>query len=180
VNGRTIRSLTVVAGPTAVGKTRLLQLLAADDQLRERLRMPKGAPTITAGQFLRSNPVGSIDHLIVHYDILRPHNKRFGSHAADPGTSFLRHAEAIAFFTLRTAPDLLASQLDRRIALHKHPPKKLRKLQPLYEDDRFLADWYERWFRFLERFRDVTTTSYIVDAQRDYRLTAVTAPTLSC
>ena len=170
VNGRTIRSLTVVAGPTAVGKTRLLQLLDTDDQLRERLQMPK-APAVTSKELLRLTSSGPINELILHYDILRPHHKGFHSHVADPATSTLSHAETITFLTLRTTPERLAAQLDKRIASRKLAPKKLKKLQQHYGDDGFVADWYERWFGFLERFRAVTTANYIVDAHQGYRLT---------
>ena len=62
-------------------------------------------------------------------------------------------------------------QLDERMAPYERPPKKLRKLRPLYENDQFLADGYDRWFTFIERFRDVTTGHYIVDADNGYRLT---------
>jgi hypothetical protein len=178
VNGRTITSLTVVAGPTAVGKTRLLQLLAEDERLRERLRVPK-APAVTPKELLRLSSSGPISELILHYDILRPHHKGFRSHVADPATTTLRHAETIAFLTLRTTPERLAAQLDGRIAAHQQAPKKLRRLQqlrrlePHYRDNGFVADWYERWFGFLERFRAVTTANYIVDADRGYQLTTV-------
>jgi hypothetical protein len=173
VNGRTIRSLTVLAGPTAVGKTRLLESLAVDRRLRERLSMPTIAPVLTAGEFLQLDSSGPFDALILHYDILRPHHKGYGSHAADPGMAVLGGAEAISFFTLRTSPDRLAAQLDVRIACHEEPPKKLRRLRPLYDDDRFVTDWYERWFGFVGQFRAVTTANYLVDAHHGYRLTAV-------
>ena len=66
------------------------------------------------------------DELILHYDILKPHHKRFGSHAADPSTAVLYSAQAITFFTLKTTPERLAAQLDQRIASHEQSPTKLR------------------------------------------------------
>ena len=169
-----IRSLTVVAGPTAVGKSRLLQLIAADGELRSRLGVPPASPVVIAGGFVKVGRAGPIDDLTVHYDILRPHIKGFGSHAADPATSLLADAEAIAFLTLTTTRERLVAQLAERVAGHRRPPKKLLKLQPLYERGDFLADWYGRWFRFLERFERVTTRSAILDTGDDYRLAART------
>jgi hypothetical protein len=121
VNGWKVRSLTVVAGPTAVGKTWLLRLLAADDRLRNRLGMPKGAPAVTPREFLELKASSPIDELVLHYDILKPHHKRFSSHAADPSTAVLHSAQAIAFFTLRTTGARLAAQLGRRIDAHTQP-----------------------------------------------------------
>ena len=167
-------SLTVVAGPTAVGKTRLLQLLATDERLRERLRMPK-APVVTEKELIKLSSSGRpINELILHYDILRPHRRGFRAHVADPATTAWRHAETIVFLTLRTTPDRLAAQLDTRIVAHQLASKKLRSLQQLYQDNTFVADWYERWFGFVERFRAVTTAHYIVAADRGYQLTNVT------
>jgi hypothetical protein len=165
VDGPTIRSLTVIAGPTAVGKTRLLKTLAADEELRERLSIPVRTPALTAGGFLRLDSPDPIDALVLHYDILRP------APDADPGTVALGSAEAISFLTLRTTLTRLAAQLDRRIAGHPDPPKKLRRLRPLYDDERFVADWYERWFAFVEQFREVTVGNYLVDANDGYRRT---------
>jgi hypothetical protein len=173
-NGRTIRSLTVVAGPAAVGKTRLLEHLATDEQLRDRLRVPR-APTVTAGEFFKRSPSGPIDELILHYDILSPHHKGLESHTADPAMSMLDHAETIAFFTLRTTHERLVAQLNGRITARRHVPWKLRKLRPLYESDLFVADWYERWFAFVKRFREVTERNYLIDVHRGYALAEVSA-----
>ena len=128
--------------------------------------MPKAVPAVTPKEFVKLKASDPADELILHYDILKPHHKRFGSHAADPSTAVLYSAQAITFFTLKTTPERLAAQLDQRIASHEQSPTKLRKLRPLYEDDRFVADWYERWFTFVDQFHDVTTGNYIVDANQ--------------
>jgi hypothetical protein len=167
-----------VAGPTAVGKTSLLQVLATDEQLRERLRVPK-APAVNPKGLLRRSLSGPVDELILHYDILGPHHKGLGSHVADPATTTLSHAETIAFLTLRTTPARLAAQLGRRIAAGEQAQEKprrlrqLRRLEPHYQDNGFVADWYERWFDFVERFGAVTTHNSLVEVHRDYRLTSL-------
>ena len=66
VNGLNVRSLTVVAGPTAVGKTWLLRLLATDDRLRDRLGMPKTVAAVAPREFLKLKPSSPTDELIVH------------------------------------------------------------------------------------------------------------------
>ena len=45
-----IDHLVVVAGPPAVGKSLLIRRLLSDDLLRERLRVPKGAPDMAAAR----------------------------------------------------------------------------------------------------------------------------------
>jgi hypothetical protein len=167
-----IPSLVVVAGPTAVGKSRMIATAADDDVLRERLQLPTAAHAMTPGRLLKVGPPAGLGKLILHYDILRPHRRRFGSHALDPVNSILGTAESITFLTLRTTQERLVAQLDRRIALG-HRPKKLHRLRPLYEDDEFVAQWYERWFGFVERFHGVTTGNYVVDVHSGYRLTPV-------
>jgi hypothetical protein len=43
--------------------------------------------------------------------------------------------------------------VDGRITARQHPPRKLRRLQPLYKDNGFVADWHEHWFAFVDHFR---------------------------
>jgi hypothetical protein len=136
--------------------------------------MPKAAPVVKPRELLKLKPSSPLEELVLHYDILKPHHKRISSHAADPSTAVLHSAQRIAFFTVKTTPARLAAQLGRRIDSHEQPPKKLRELQPLYEDGPFVADWYDRWFEFVDEFRHVTTGNYIVHADEGYRLTPVT------
>jgi hypothetical protein len=166
-----IRSLTVVAGPTAVGKTHLLQTLTTDRRLREQLRIPSLTFTVTAGEFLKLGPSGPIERLILHYDILRPFHRGFDSHTSDPGAAVLSRAETISFLTLRTSQAQLAAQLDRRLALTERPQRRLQTLRPLYDDEQFVAGWYEQWHAFVAQFGEVTTRNDIIDTNRGYHLT---------
>ncbi len=140
--------------------------------------MPK-APAVSPKELLRLSSAGPIDELILHYDILKPHHKGLRSHLADPATTTLSYAESIAFLTLRTTPDRLAAQLDSRISAHEQSPRKPRRLQQLrslaahYQDNGFAADWYERWFRFVDLHRQVTTGNHLVEADRSYLLTPI-------
>ncbi len=168
---KAIGHLTVIAGLPAVGKSRLIRVLREDDTLRERMAVPKDTPVHTATELLELHWSGTIDHLVLHYDILRPFIKRFPSYELDPGTAALRSAEKITFFTLRTTPERLRAQLESRLA--SRPRKRLRKLRPFYADDRFLADWCDRWLTFVQLYRDVTVGHYLVDVHTDYVLTPV-------
>jgi hypothetical protein len=169
-----IGHLAVVAGPTAVGKSWLIARLAEDDRLRERLGVGKDTPAFEAGGLLKLRSLGPIGRLVLHYDILRPYHKRFASYDVDPGASVLGCAEEITFLTLRTTPERLLAQLDRRIASRERPrEERFRKLRRFYADDRFLAAWYDHWLSFVEGFNSVTVGSYFVDMHKDYLLTSV-------
>ena len=65
-----IDHLVVVAGPPAVGKSRLIRRLARDDLLRERLGVPKDAPALAARAVPRRRPTAH-EALILHYDLGR-------------------------------------------------------------------------------------------------------------
>ena len=166
---RAIGHLTVIAGPAAVGKSYLIRKLAEHDELREQMGIAKDVPALTARAFLKMRRSGTIDHLVLHYDILRPFYHGFPSYELDPGTAGLRSAERITFFTLRTTPERLRTQLEARIA--RRSQKHLLTLRTLYTDDRFIADWYDHWLRSVQLYRDVTAGHYFVDAHRDYALT---------
>ena len=172
-----IRSLTVVAGPPAVGKTHLLQTLTTDRRLRKHLRIPSLAFTVGAGEFLKLDPSGRIERLILHYDILRPFYRGCSAHARDPGTAVMSRAETISFLTLRTSQAQLAAQLDRRLALTERPRRRLQTLRLLYDDEQFVAGWYEQWHTFVQQFGEVTTRNDIIDTNRGYRLTPYSTAT---
>jgi hypothetical protein len=168
---KAIGHLTVIAGPTAVGKSHLIRMLAEHDSLREQMAVAKDAPAFAAGELLKLPRVGTIDHLVLHYDILRPFIKGFPSHELDPGTAVFWTADQITFLTLRTTPERLRARLESRYA--SSPRKRLRRLRPLYTDDRFLADWYGRWLASVQLYRDVTAEHYFVEAHDGYALTPV-------
>jgi hypothetical protein len=129
---------------------------------------------VTRKELLKLGSSGPINELILHYDILWPHYRGLDSHAADPVMSRLGQVETVAFFTLKTTLERLSAQLAGRIATGPKVSQRLRWLQELYQDEGFIVDWYERWFRFVQHFRAGTTVHYIVDADRGYELTKVT------
>jgi hypothetical protein len=163
VDAWTIGHLIVIAGPRASGKSHFIRLLRSDETLRERLGVARNAPALTAGAFLNLPVVGSIDQLVLHYDILRPLKIGFPSHELDPGTAVLRRSGSITFCTLRVPRERLSAQLEERIARRKNPPKDLRKLRSLYADEEWLDSWYARWHAFVQQFSAVMAGAYLVD-----------------
>ena len=140
--------------------------------------MPEGALSIKADLLRRHLPSGAIDHLVLEYSILRPFRKStMRTYERDPVTLVFRRAETITFLTIKTTAERLCAQLDRRIRSMVRRNKPLYRqrfqgqLRPLYENDRFLDDWYDRWLTFVAGFEDVTTTNYLVNPHEDYALT---------
>ena len=173
-----IQRLTVVAGPPAVGKSHLIRTLHEDDHLRERLGIPEGTLSIKADLLRGQLPSGAIDHLVLEYSTLRPFRKStMRTYERDPVTLLFRCAETISFLTIRMTPELLCIQLDRRIRSMVRRNKPLyrqrlqRQLRPLYQDDRFLDEWYERWLTFVAGFEDITAGNYLVSPHEGYALT---------
>jgi hypothetical protein len=170
---RRIGRLTVVAGPVAVGKSRLISKLAEDDLLRAKVGIPEVTPPLIASSLWKKLPMGPIDHAVLHYNILRPLDTTVRTYERDPVISLFRCAETITFLTIGTTRERICSQLDRRIAKRQpHNPlgpknRFYRELRALYEDDTFLEGWYNRWLRVVARFKGVTIGNYIVRPDGD-------------
>ncbi len=173
--GCTIGHLTVVAGPKAVGKSTFIRRLQEDEVLRRRVAIPDDAEVCTGGSWLRREADGPIDHLVLHYDILRPLERGLAGYEHDPATSALAAARAITFLTLRTTPKRLTKQLEQRIASESGSKtvRRLGALRARYDDEQFVAQWYERWLRYTGQWADVTVASSFLEVHRSYALTPV-------
>jgi hypothetical protein len=172
-----IEHLVVVAGPPAVGKSRLIHRLGRDDLLRERLGVPKGAPSLDPRAAEGIRPA-SAESLILHYDLLRLLNRGIPAYESDSSLALLLDgAERITFLTLRTSADRLRAQLERRrIARPNRPPHRQayhRTLRTLYQDDRFVDGWYDLWLDFVARYDTVTIGHSFVEVDDGYALTPV-------
>ena len=171
-----IGHLIVVAGPPAVGKSHLIRRLSRDDLLCERLGVPKGAPALAARAVTRRRPA-AVEALILHYDLLRLLHQGIPAYEHDPSLVILDVAQCITFLTLRTSPDRLRAQLERRrIARPNRPPHRQafhRTLRTLYRDDGFVRGWYELWLDFVARYEAVRIGHSFVEVQEGYALTPV-------
>jgi len=178
-----ISHLFIVAGPPAVGKSRLIRRLTSDDLLRERLGAPNGAPRLDPRSAERHRPA-ELSSLILHYDLLRPLNRGFPAYDDDSIlATLLDAARLVTVFTLRTTADRLRAQLEqRRVARPNRPPDRqayLRTLQTLYQDDGFVEGWYGRWLDFVARYGAATARHSFIEVHEGYAATPVniTEPT---
>jgi hypothetical protein len=171
-----IEHLFVVAGPPAVGKSTLIRRLASDDMLRERLGVPKGAPSLDTRSVVRTRPF-AVEALLFHYDLFRLLHQGIPAYENDPTLALFDSTRRITFLTLRTSPDRLRAQLERRrIARPKRPLHRqayLRTLRTLYQHDGFVGGWYDLWLDFVACYEAVTVGHSFVEVHDGYSLTPV-------
>jgi hypothetical protein len=171
-----IGHLIIVAGPPAVGKSRLIRRMAGDDLLREWLGVPKDAPVLDTRSVVRRRP-SAFEALIFHYDLFRLLNRGIPAYEYDPTLALLDSTQRFTFLTLRTSPDRLRAQLERRrIARPNRPPHRqayFRTLRTLYQDDGFVRGWYELWLDFVDRYEAATVGHSFVEVDKGYTLTPV-------
>ncbi len=156
-NRRQVGHLVVVAGPTSSGKSTLLQRLSTDAALRRRLGMEDVDWVIPANKSMPL-PVGRIDGLVHHYDLLRPHGRSIKTYARDPRCDFFEVAASITVVTMMSPSDVLRRRLvaSRKKALWRGTrlSERHRELYERYGEAGFLQDWYEQWFHFCDGFAD--------------------------
>jgi hypothetical protein len=168
---RRIKHLTVIAGPSASGKTHLLRKLRKDDLLRQRLGIAPDWLGMGENKLAEKLPRGEIEHFVLHYNILRPFDGMARTYETDPATSLFSCADKITFLTLTATIARLQAQVDRR--LKKRDKPSLRAVRILYEDERFLRTWYDRWLQFVARFEGVTAGNYRLSPYDGHELTPV-------
>jgi hypothetical protein len=166
-----IGHLTIVAGPTAVGKSHFINLLASDDLLRERFGISSDALVSTARSIGRNPPTEDVDHLVLHYDIMRPFSRNEKPYEQDLPMPLLGRAGTSTFLTLRAPEERLRAQLDARQAEDTRQQEHFRALRRLYEDEPSLIAWYDRWLRFVQQHSGAR--SYLVHVHQNYAVTPV-------
>ena len=171
-----IEHLFVVAGPPAVGKSTLIRRLGSDDMLRERLGVPKDAPILDTRTVERSRP-SALEALLFHYDLLRLLNRGIPAYENDPTLALLDSTRRVTFMTLRTSPDRLRAQLERRRLARPNRPLHRqayhRTLRTLYQHDGFVRGWYDLWLDFVACYEAVTVGHFFVEVHDGYTLTPV-------
>jgi 2-polyprenyl-3-methyl-5-hydroxy-6-metoxy-1,4-benzoquinol methylase len=153
---RRIAHLTVVAGPTAAGKSTFVERLLASKKLRQQLGIPEEVSAYAAAASVNTLPLGRQEHVVLHYDILHPYMRSLRSYGRDSVLSIFDSAERISFLTIMTARDQLQEQFHRRelenlSLLRKVLPVLRRRTERIYNDyagNSFLRGWYRFWFEY--------------------------------
>ena len=151
-NKRHIRHLVVVAGPTSSGKSSFIRRLQADAALREKFGL-EGNPWLFDDAHLAALPTGTIDRLLLHYDLLRPYRRSIRTYERDPALSILQAAERITILTIVSAQSRLQKQLaeSELSGPQWRVSARHRDIHEHYSDRRFMVGWYESWMSFVAR-----------------------------
>jgi SAM-dependent methyltransferase len=178
---RRIKHLTVVAGPTASGKStfveRFVERLMDSKSLRKTLNVPEDISAYAGGATIDTLPLGELDHVVLHYDLLHPFMRSLRSYDRDPVLSIFDVAERITFLTVMAPQQRLRNQIHQRelaapsIARKFIPMlrKRTESIHERYADQSFLEDWYRAWFEFCtKRTHDRIAGNIVVLNKGDY------------
>jgi SAM-dependent methyltransferase len=142
---RHIRRLLVVAGPTACGKSTLIEQLQKHEapELAKRLGIEDGSRwAVLAADHLHLPGEARMESAFFHYDLLRPCLTGGKLHSRDAALEILDVAEEVAFLTIWCPPAVLLPRLARRaLAPSSAPLEDCR-------DPARLRFHYRRWFDY--------------------------------
>ena len=149
---RRIKHLTVVAGPSKSGKSTFKNRLVGDRTFRLSMGLPAEVTAQAEANEIGRLPIGALEHVIVHYDFFRPYDRPLGTYERDPAVELFRNVEQLTIFTMMTPrtrirTQLAAAKLAKKLRRPETRPRH-QALHMLYDSPDFLADWYDKWFRF--------------------------------
>jgi hypothetical protein len=153
---RKIGRLVVIAGPTAAGKSTLIEKLRRGEAriVGQRLSIQDWAklPVVEFRQF-KDLTDPHVETLVYHRNILRPHLNADGSYESDEALDLLDAAARISIVTLWCSPAQLRRQLRQRIGRRVTPGSaaRARKLPILenYKQPERVRGHYRAWFDYI-------------------------------
>jgi hypothetical protein len=164
---REIDTLTIIAGATSSGKSTLMERLCKDAALRQQFDLPHITVTASA-RTLRALPARALDHVLFHYDLLRPFARPLRSYARDPALSLMRAAKRVNILTIMTPQQRLLAQLEENELAGKKPSARHLELFRRYQVPGFLDEWHRAWFAFCQA-KAVSRHDIVVNDE-NYRL----------
>lgn len=154
---RRVDDIVVVAGPTAVGKTTLIDSVLEGREVptREVLGIDPSRSWIMTGPTMLHRLEGTrLDGLIFHYDFVRPVFRSTKTHDRDETLEILETAEQLTFATLIAPPEVLRERLLKseiqpmtRGGRYRGSARFLKILRT-YEDPARLRRMYDRWLAY--------------------------------
>ncbi|MFO0990572.1 MAG: hypothetical protein U1E67_01405 [Hyphomicrobiales bacterium] len=149
---RRIGHMVVICAPTSGGKSTIARRLVDDTDFRKTLGVEEANWEVLKAEDFFERPAGSLEHVIVMYNLLRRLNKDIAPGADDPLPLIFDEAERLTIVTLITPPGRLREQFQRsEMPDHnRRYSEKILRLQKAYQRDDFLGDWYRAWFSYQE------------------------------
>ncbi len=154
---RRIDDLVVVAGPTASGKSRLIERIVAGHEpaLCARLGIddPGLWPAMNAFDLVLPQ-APHMERLLFHYDTMRPFKRSAHVHERDEALDILGCAPRVRVVTIYNPPEELLEQFEVADIRRKtrrgvfRGNKRKAKIHALYKDPRNIVEHYREWFAF--------------------------------
>ena len=158
------KRLLIVAGPSCVGKSHLLEKLQGGEL--PSLSLSLGLAPVSSWEFynakrLQQSSDPPARNTLLHYDLMRPWFVGFGNYQNDPALKILEAAQEITVLTMWDEPDILLQRFDQRIqgkllriyipgklfSLLRNFPKLIQK-RNFYRQPPELWRQYTQWFEF--------------------------------
>ncbi len=141
---RKIDHLVVIAGPTASGKSTLIEKLRSDPALRQKFSMQDALwPVCNAGSM--QLPPGRVESAIFHFDLLRPFGRSLRTIDRDISIELMKTADRVNIFTLIASPETMRQRLLKEMS-EKGKNRRHRNIYDSYRSPGFVEQWYEQWF----------------------------------
>ena len=154
---RRIDDLVIVAGPTASGKSRLIDRAIAGDEPEFCRQLgiddPSLWPAMNAFGLVAPQPP-HMERLFFHYDTMRPFKRSAHVHERDEALDILGCARRVRVVTIWNPPETLLDQFEEADIRRKTKRGKYRgnkrkaKIHMLYKDPRNIVEHYRNWFAF--------------------------------
>ncbi len=184
-----VNKLLVIAGPSCVGKSTLIERLQEGKLPTISRQLKIGDPslwTFAEWDFAETHgtahtPTLEISQLVLHYNFLRVlrRDARRRTHEEDPALHILTTSRDITFVTLWSSPDVLALRVKSRFEIGTHTFRDFRTLRRtyhelrqqgfryrtflyrLYGNKQKLLERYDAWFAFCLKYN--SRAHWIVD-----------------
>jgi hypothetical protein len=153
-----IDQLVIIAGPSAVGKTTILNKIKSGeapnlcDQLS--IDLPSSYRYIEGRELYTIRGL-SIDRLILHYDFMYQYAPISGFNYL---TELINHSNHISVLTLYTSSDILLQRIISRLVKQKslHPPHAtkidhLQKIYNIYKHPYLIIELFEKWSTAIDK-----------------------------
>ena len=149
-----INSLTIVSGPTNIGKSEMLSRFKSEDsKITELLNADNNNNLkVLSAASLQKNPHQDINNLLLEYDFYRTILRRYGKHNYDPSLRIIKRAKDKTVYVLVCSVDELKKRVSNSMQmkgiLKKKDYKKLRRMIFEYSDPKRVQQMYKDWISF--------------------------------
>ena len=171
---RQIDNLTIVSGPTASGKSTLLDQLISDRQSSIAASIgirPNGQWLNTNSSELREIEAPFIENLLFHYDVLRPWGRDARTYYGDEGldvTVCCNHLKIVTLLSKRhTMIKRLQEELGSLNDQNSQKADRIRDVLGLYHDSTRIKEILSKWTTFCTARR---AKLVFIDATADYKV----------